>query len=172
MTEPSPTLDYQRQVNAAGVLIEQLAGGGVQVILATKRRRIATLLANAGHASSHIAGDVIGIILAIVVFPFYLAALALLASSKPRGIIRVDRNEVFFEERLDDGFGWTATSFARPRKDVTEFRANRFVASLYFRIAGSENFDVLCDLDEETITQVSAAINDALRRLREEDATA
>lgn len=165
MTEPPPTLDYQRQSNAAGVLIEQLAGGGVEIVIASKRRRIASLFANAGNV---LQADILGFFL----YPFYLVALALLASSKPRGIIRIDRNEVFVEERLDDGFGWSASSFTRPRKDVTEFRANRFVASLYFRIAGSENFDVLCDLDEETIVQVSAAINDALRRLREEDASA
>ena len=149
----APTLQYETP-GTAGLRVEEHADGGVTITVPTRRRNLAHVCATVG--GSHL----LGILAAL---PLWLAAL-LLATRRPRAVIRLTDDQIVLTETSDEGPGYRTTVRSWPRGAV-ELRPNRYGDGLYVQVPGKENFDALTDVPRPMIQHIGVALAAAQERL-------
>ena len=149
-----PILDYMNVKGPPNVRVDIHEGGGVTVIVPTRRSLVLFLVRVAAQD-----------LLAFLLIPFATVIYLLSATRRPRAVFRMTSAELTVEESLDESLGWFAKRRSWPRSEIGELRPNRFSPAIYLTVPGKGLFDLLEGATPETIAVVAKALDDARTRL-------
>lgn len=153
------TLNYE-PADAGRVSWSPLHGGGLTIVVATIRHKAIPSLAAAFGFWGR--GGVLGLLVSPVLAPLTVFLCTLLVTKKPRAVIEIGIDHIVVRDRGDEGLGWWCTTSRWSRRDVGEFRRNRFESMLFLRIPGQVSHDLLSGLDEQTLIDVCQLIDRAM----------
>ena len=152
-----PIINY----DSRGVRVETSTEGATLIIVPTRRNFLAFALF---WAVRPVGMHPIMILVSPLTFSIAVVVFLLAKKATPRAVIRITRDEIVLETTEDYALGDRVDTLRWQRGRVTEFRANRFGAGLYFRIAGEVNMDLLKDLPPGWIQQIDAALRVAMEK--------